>query len=120
MRSTKSLAQITFIALMLMIPAAVLAQDAKPKLGEPNMGVTDRVIRTGLGVGLAAWGTVLLVDNRNTGYIPLGISVIPLVTAAIGRCPLYYIFGIDTREKDHDVSINLIPKGIGLQYSYRF
>ncbi len=54
-----------------------------------NMGTTDRVIRVVLGVGLLAWG----YSAQNW----LGaIGLVPLLTAALGWCPVYLPFGIKT------------------------
>ncbi len=98
----------------------LFAEDSKPKFGGPNMGVADRLIRTGVGAGMVTWGAILLSKKHNTGYIPLGISTIPLMTAAVGRCPLYYLFNIDTRDKKHQISLNVGPAGTGLQYAFKF
>lgn len=54
-----------------------------------NVGTVDRVIRVilglaiiGLGIGFKSWLGV--------------IGLVPLLTAAIGWCPLYLPFGIST------------------------
>jgi hypothetical protein len=55
-----------------------------------NEGVIDRAVRVVAGlvlIGLAATGTVGL-----WGYI----GVIPLVTGALGMCPIYSLLGINT------------------------
>lgn len=55
-----------------------------------NSGTLDRAVRVVAGVGLiglAATGKVGL-----WGYI----GVVPLLTGAIGNCPVYSIFGINT------------------------
>ncbi|TCS82489.1 YgaP family membrane protein [Tepidibacillus fermentans] len=56
-----------------------------------NVGTIDRIIRVILGVILLA---LLFTDIsfRNFGWI----GVIPLLTGAIGYCPLYSIFKIKT------------------------
>jgi hypothetical protein len=60
-----------------------------------NVGNTDKVVRAGIGVialvvafvvGITSvWGIVLAV-----------VAVIALVTAAVGFCPLYRLFGVNT------------------------
>jgi len=55
-----------------------------------NLGKADRTIRAVSGLGLIAYG--LLTQN----YIVAGVGVIPLATAAIGFCPFYPIFKLDT------------------------
>jgi hypothetical protein len=55
-----------------------------------NEGTIDRVLRVAGGlvlIGLAATGTVGM-----WGYI----GVVPLLTGAIGMCPLYTVLGINT------------------------
>lgn len=55
-----------------------------------NEGVVDRGLRVVAGlvlIGLAATGTV-----GAWGYI----GVIPLVTGAVGMCPIYSLLGINT------------------------
>jgi hypothetical protein len=121
MRIHFSAAALVFASLMLVAP--LFAEDAgsKPKFGDPNMGTVDRIVRTGIGVGLVTWGAVLVSRHQTPiGYAPIAISIIPFATAALGRCLLYYPLGIDTREKKHDVSLQLVPGGAGLAYSYRF
>ncbi len=55
-----------------------------------NEGVLDRSLRVIVGlvlIGLAATGTVGL-----WGYI----GIIPLITGAVGMCPLYSLLGINS------------------------
>ena len=55
-----------------------------------NAGTLDRTLRIVVGlalIALAATGTVGL-----WGWI----GVVPLLTGAIGNCPLYSVFGINT------------------------
>lgn len=55
-----------------------------------NEGNLDRAVRVVAGlalIGLAATGTVGL-----WGYI----GVVPLLTGAVGMCPLYSVLGINT------------------------
>ena len=55
-----------------------------------NEGVIDRSLRVIVGlvlIGLAATGTIGM-----WGYI----GIIPLVTGAVGMCPLYSLLGINT------------------------
>jgi hypothetical protein len=55
-----------------------------------NEGVIDRSLRVILGlalIGLAATGTIGM-----WGYI----GIIPLVTGAVGMCPIYSLLGINS------------------------
>lgn len=64
-----------------------------------NMGTTDRSIRLGVAVLIAA----LYFTGQLTGAwaVVLGIvAAIFLVTGAIGFCPAYVPFGISTRKVD--------------------
>ena len=57
-----------------------------------NEGSFDRIIRVILGlIILALW----FVLQGNAKYFAL-IGFIPLITALLGWCPLYSIFGIKT------------------------
>jgi len=55
-----------------------------------NMGTVDRVFRVALGIGLLA----IAFTGPQTLWGYLGF--IPLLTAVIGSCPLYTIFGFST------------------------
>lgn len=57
-----------------------------------NVGTTDRIIRIVLGLLLLS-GLVIL--HGSIRYVGL-IGLIPLLTAAVGFCPLYRLFGIRT------------------------
>ena len=55
-----------------------------------NEGKLDRVLRVGAGlllIGLAVTGQIGM-----WGYI----GVVPLLTGAVGMCPLYTVLGINT------------------------
>ena len=54
-----------------------------------NVGTTDRIIRVLIGLALIGLGVYF---NSWLG----AIGVIPLVTAAIGWCPLYVPFGLSS------------------------
>ena len=58
-----------------------------------NEGTLDRILRVVLGVALLA-GYYFNGDGAYSWLYLLG--VIPLVTGAIGSCPLYSIIGIST------------------------
>ncbi len=55
-----------------------------------NVGMADRLIR--VLIGLVLISLVFVGPQTPFGWI----SVIPLVTAAAGWCPLYRIFGISS------------------------
>lgn len=120
MRLIPTAGLVILLSLFFVVPQQTLAQSSVPKFGEVNMGTTDRLIRTGLGVGLAAWGAVWLYNSNSNGYIPLAISAVPFLTAATGRCLLYYPLGIDTRENKQAVSLDVVPSGLALHYHYNF
>jgi len=54
-----------------------------------NVGLVDRIVRVSLGLVLIALGVYF-----NTWWGAIG--VIPLVTAAIGWCPVYRSVGMTT------------------------
>ena len=57
-----------------------------------NVGSVDKIIRIVAGVALIAWG---YVEQNWWG----AIGIVPLVTALIGWCPAYSIFGLKTNSK---------------------
>jgi hypothetical protein len=57
----------------------------------PNIGGADRLLRALLGLA----GIALVVTGPHTAWGYLGF--IPLITAAVGFCPLYALLGLDTR-----------------------
>jgi hypothetical protein len=56
-----------------------------------NMGGIDRGLR--LAVGLALVSLVFVGPQTPWGWLGL----VPLLTAAVGFCPLYPLLGLDTR-----------------------
>jgi len=113
------------IAALIVTASTIFAGEAreKEKFPDQNLGTTDRIIRTTIGAGLATAGTIMIVrDDNSKGAIPLGISAVPLLTAAFGRCPLYYPFGFSTKRKaTPDVSVIVAPQGTSeLRYSLYF
>lgn len=63
---------------------------------KPNMGTTDRIVRTILAVIFI----VLILTNVVNGALAviLGVlAVVFLLTSAVSSCPLYLPFGISTR-----------------------
>lgn len=57
-----------------------------------NVGTVDRAVRVGLGLGLLSLLAVLEGGARWVGLVGL----VPLLTAALGSCPLYTLFGLTT------------------------
>ena len=55
-----------------------------------NVGKIDRAIRIVLGIALIAYGIVA------PNYLIAAVGLIPLVTALVGICPLYFPFKINT------------------------
>lgn len=55
-----------------------------------NLGKTDRIIRTIIGLSLFSLGLIA------QSYLGL-IGLIPLLTALLGFCPFYPIFRLNTR-----------------------
>lgn len=54
-----------------------------------NMGKIDRVLRVIAGVALIVWA---VMSGNIFGYV----GIVLVLTAGIGLCPLYALFGIDT------------------------
>jgi hypothetical protein len=60
-----------------------------------NMGPIDRIIRLVVGAGLIS---LFFVLDNNWKYLGI-LGIILVLTAAVGVCPLYMPFKIDTRKK---------------------
>ncbi len=56
----------------------------------PNTGTLDRTLRVAL--GLAVLSLVVVGPKSPWGYLGL----VPLLTGAVGSCPLYTLLGINT------------------------
>jgi hypothetical protein len=59
---------------------------------QKNVGNVDRVIRVILGLGLLSFALIGEGPMRWWGLVGL----VPLLTAAIGTCPLYSLLGLST------------------------
>lgn len=59
-----------------------------------NVGSIDRVLRIVIGAGLLVWFFV----DQGTGFWHYAklIGIVPLLTAALGSCPLYSVLGLST------------------------
>ncbi len=55
-----------------------------------NAGKADRIVRVIVGLGLIAFG--IMSEN----YIVAAVGAVPLLTGAIGFCPFYPIFKLNT------------------------
>lgn len=61
-----------------------------------NVGTIDRIARIVIGLGLIAFALDLIAPG--TGWNWVGwIGVVPILTAFIGTCPAYSLFGWSTR-----------------------
>ena len=63
-----------------------------------NVGTIDRAIRVILGLGLLS--LAFIGPQSAWGYV----GIVPLVTAFIGNCPAYSIFGISSCASDDGAS----------------
>lgn len=54
-----------------------------------NVGGIDKILRIAVGLALIAWALV-------GGPVWAWIGVVPLATGAIGWCPAYNLFGMNT------------------------
>ena len=57
-----------------------------------NLGTADRAIRVLLGLGLLS--AIFLVEGSTRWFGLIGL--VPLLTAAVGSCPLYSLLGLST------------------------
>ena len=64
------------------------------KFGGTSVGSADRIIRVIIGAALLVWFFV----DQGSGFWHYAklIGIVPLLTAAMGSCPLYSILGLST------------------------
>lgn len=55
-----------------------------------NLGKADKIIRTIVGLGLIGYGVI------SQNYIIAAVGAVPLLTAAIGFCPIYTMLKLDS------------------------
>ena len=61
-----------------------------------NVGIFDRIARIVVGIALIAFAFGYFAPG--TGWNWLGwIGVLPILTALVGNCPAYSVFGFSTR-----------------------
>jgi hypothetical protein len=63
-----------------------------------NAGAMDRTIRLVVGIALIVAG--LTVAKETLGIIFLILSIPLLISALLGFCPTYTLFGLSTRQRD--------------------
>ena len=62
---------------------------------KPNESQIDRVIRVGIAV-VAVVVAIIVGPASVVGIVLFVVAAVMLVTAAVGFCPLYRVFGIST------------------------
>jgi hypothetical protein len=66
-----------------------------------NMGVVDRALRAFVVAPAAVIAALVIGVPSILGLVLLAVATLALVTGAIGVCPGYVPFGIDTRGRAH-------------------
>jgi hypothetical protein len=63
-----------------------------------NLGMTDRILRGGIGVAMIYFGlfSKYLITDHVAGLILGGMGIGMLLMAAIGYCPMYAMIGFST------------------------
>jgi len=61
-----------------------------------NMGNIDRLLRAALVAPLLLVAAALVGISTPGGIVAVAAAVVMLATAALGSCPLYRVFGIDS------------------------
>jgi len=65
-----------------------------------NVGTVDRIARIIIGLVLIAYAIPL--GFPNTGWNWIGwIGVVPILTAIVGNCPAYSMFGFSSWSQEH-------------------
>ena len=70
-----------------------------------NVGTTDRWLRAIVVAPLLVWGSTAIGVGTGIGVVLLAAAAIMVVTAATGFCPLYRLFGFDTRRHRHQDAV---------------
>lgn len=65
-----------------------------------NEGRIDRIVRAAVIAPLALVGAVVIGFDTALGVVLAVVAGVMLITAAVGFCPLYRMFGIDTCATD--------------------
>lgn len=63
-----------------------------------NMGTADRIIRVMMALVIAALYFANVISGT-VAIVLLALSAAFIITSFIGVCPLYYPFGLQTRQK---------------------
>jgi len=63
-----------------------------------NLGMTDKVVRILAAVAIGILYFMNLITGT-TAIVLLIVAIILVLTSLISFCPLYYLFGINTRKK---------------------
>jgi hypothetical protein len=61
----------------------------------PNVGTVDRIARVALGLALIAFALGYVYPAVGWNWVGW-IGVVPLLTAFVGFCPAYALFGVKT------------------------
>jgi len=64
---------------------------------EHNMGKSDRLVRVLLVAPLAVILAIVVGAGSVLGIVLLAVAAIMALTAVVGMCPLYSVFGISTQ-----------------------
>ena len=57
-----------------------------------NVGTIDRILRVVLGLTLLAYP---VLGSNSLRFVGL-VGIVPLLTALVGHCPMYALFGLST------------------------
>ena len=61
-----------------------------------NVGTVDRIARIVVGIALIAFALGYIAPGSGWNWVGW-IGVLPILTAFIGNCPAYSVFGVSTR-----------------------
>jgi hypothetical protein len=64
-----------------------------------NMGSIDRLVRTFVVTPVLIVVAIVVGAGSVAGIVLLALAAVMLATSAFGFCPLYKLFGIDTRSR---------------------
>jgi len=61
-----------------------------------NVGTYDRIARVVIGLALIAFALGLIAPGTDWNWVGW-IGIVPILTAALGTCPLYSVVGCSTK-----------------------
>ena len=79
-----------------------------------NIGTHDRIIRIVIAVAMVVLLLVKFIFGFNVMLVAMSIPLFLIITSVLSYCPIYNIFGINTKKNLNDKAYNNFKK----QFNY--